>query len=69
MDQQVTLPGHGQVEDGERQRAVARRSQAAHVLASAHRVDDHCPVLVHIESKHTLNNAHTDFHTSALSWW
>ncbi|TNN55678.1 hypothetical protein EYF80_034113 [Liparis tanakae] len=30
VDQQVTLPGHGQVEDGERQGAVAWRPQAAH---------------------------------------
>lgn len=45
MDQQVTLPGHGQVEDGQRQGAVARRPQAAHVLSPTHGVDDHCAVL------------------------
>lgn len=45
VDQQVTLPGHGQVQDGQRQRAVAGRPQAAHVLATPHRVDDHRAVL------------------------
>ena len=56
VDQQVTLPGDGQVEDGERQRAFARRSQATHVLTPTHRVDDHRPVLGRTEWKHTLNN-------------
>lgn len=45
VHQQVTLPGHGQVEDGERQGAVAWRPQATHVLTPTHRVDDHCPIL------------------------
>ena len=46
MHQDVSFPGHGEVEDGQRQGAVARRAQAPHVLTSAHRVDDHCPILM-----------------------
>lgn len=55
VDQQVTLPGNGEVEYGERQGAIARRPQATHVVAPTHRVDDHRPVLGHREWKHTLN--------------
>lgn len=52
VDQQVTLPGHGQVGDGHWQGAVARRPQAAHVLSPPHCVDDHCPVLTQREEEH-----------------
>lgn len=45
MDQHVTLPGHGQVDDGHRQSAFARRSQAAHVLSPSHCVDDNRAIL------------------------
>lgn len=58
VDQQVTLPGHGQVKDRQRQGAVARRSQAAHVLTATHRVDDHCPVLQHREWQHIFTVTH-----------
>ena len=52
--EQVTLPGHGQVEDGERQRAFTRRPKTTHVLTAPHRVDDHRAILeTHIQ-KHTL---------------
>lgn len=57
VDQQVTLPGHGKVEDRQRQGAIAGGSQAAHVLTPTHCVDDHRPVLEHMEWKHKLTNA------------